>query len=65
MNARLRADLYAAGITSPHLLAHYIDHATLSAGHRRKRKNRLLHRAQLLLVAVVAALAVAFIIGAL
>ena len=31
MNARLRADLYAAGITSPHLLAHCIDHATQRA----------------------------------
>jgi len=31
MNARLRADLYAAGITSPQLLAHCIDHATQRA----------------------------------
>lgn len=64
MNARLRADLYAAGITSPHLLAHYIDHATLSAGHRRKRKNRIT-TGEKFAIAFVAALAVAFIIGAL
>lgn len=31
MHARMKADLYGAGITSPALLAHCIDHATQRA----------------------------------
>ena len=31
MNARLRANLYAAGITSPEMVHHLIDHATAKA----------------------------------
>lgn len=31
MNARLKAHLYSAGITSPELLAHCIDHSTQRA----------------------------------
>lgn len=46
------------------LLAHSIDAATLSAGHRRKRKNRIT-TGEKFAIAFAAALAVAFIIGAL
>lgn len=31
MNARLRANLYSAGITSPGMVHHLIDHATAKA----------------------------------
>lgn len=31
MHSRMKADLYAAGITSPHMLGHAIDHATAKA----------------------------------
>ena len=31
MHARLKADLYGAGVTSPELLRHVIDHATQGA----------------------------------
>ena len=42
----------------------YLDHVTASAGHRRKRKNRIT-TGEKFAIAFVAALAVAFIIGAL
>ena len=46
------------------LLAHSIDAATLNASHRRKRKNRIT-TGEKFAIAFVAAIAAAFIIGAL
>lgn len=45
------------------LLAHSIDAATLSAGHRRKRKNRIT-AGEKFAIAFIVALVAAFIIGA-
>ncbi len=65
MNARTRADLYAAGFTSPGMVLQAISHATASAANaprltRSRRVNKSLRRVVWLILVLAVVVAVRF-----